>query len=100
MWFGLRIKMTSSLYIVASVLAIPHWSRCEPFPHHCVGDTALTLQRVSIHVRTSFCDMSLDGMGEVLLSVVHTIRAVTLYTTGIMKMNAVFQHPLVNVHIY
>ena len=71
MWFGLRINMTSSLYIVASVLAIPHWSRCEPFPHHCVGDTALTLQRVSIHVRTSFCDMSLDGMGEVLLSVVH-----------------------------
>ena len=64
MWFRLRINMTSSLYIVASVLAIPHWSRCEPFPHHCVGDPALTMQCLLIRLRTSFCDMSLDGMGR------------------------------------
>ena len=29
----------------------------------CVGGPSLTMQRLLIHLRISFCDMSLDGMG-------------------------------------
>ena len=78
MWFRLRINMTSSLYIVASILAIPHWSRCEPFPHHCVGDTALcNVCRFTWEL--PFVIWAWMGWGEVLLSVVrnkgcHTVH--------------------------
>ena len=54
MWFRLRINMTSSLYIVASVLAIPHWSRCEPFLHHCMCSRSSTYYATSVDPPENF----------------------------------------------
>ena len=34
-WFGVIFPVCSQT--VATIVSVPHWSECEPYPPHCVG---------------------------------------------------------------